>query len=264
MSRPPIWAVDPPGARKPRFTREQIAAAALALADSEGVEALSMRRIADALGAGTMTLYHYIRTKDDLLTLIDDALMAEVVARSMPLPEGWRAGVGRLARASRDTFVRHPWALHALQGARIGPNGLRHVEQSLAAVESLRSDLATKLEVLSIVDDYVFGHVLRVNEATRTGPPDIRTARMINVFTSEQLRSGEFPRLQALIGDDEPMTAFTRVADHMMGDHRFDLGLEALLDGLTARLGLRGQNEPPRAERARPRRRARSRRGFPR
>jgi AcrR family transcriptional regulator len=262
MSRPPIWAVDPPGTRKPRFTREQIAAAALALADSEGFEALSMRRIADALGAGTMTLYHYVRTKDDLLTLIDDALMAEVVARSVPLPDGWRAGVGKLARATRDTFVRHPWALHSLQGARIGPIGLRHVEQSLAAVESLRGDLATKLEVLSIVDDYVFGHVLRVNEATRTGPPDVRTARMINTFTSDQLRGGDFPRLQALIGDDEPMTAFTRVADHMMVDHRFELGLEALLDGLTARLALRDGTRG--AERTRRGGRARSRRGFPR
>src|SRR3954471_10641131 len=165
MSRPPIWAVDPPGTRKPRFTREQIAAAALALADSEGFEALSMRRIADALGAGTMTLYHYVRSKDDLFTLIDDALMAEVVARSVPLPDGWRAAVAKLARASRDTYVRHPWAMHSLQGARVGPNGLRHVEQSLAAVESLRGELPTKLEILSIVDDYVFGHVLRVNEA---------------------------------------------------------------------------------------------------
>jgi AcrR family transcriptional regulator len=262
MSRLPIWAVEPPGARKPRFTREQIAAAALALADSEGFEALSMRRIAEALGAGTMTLYHYVRTKDDLLTLIDDALMAEVVARSVPLPDGWRAAVGKLARATRDTYVRHPWALHALQGARIGPNGLRHVEQSLAAVEPMRCDLGTKLEILSIVDDYVFGHVLRVNESTRSGPPDARTARMINVFTSEQLRSGDFPRLQALIGDDEPMTAFTRVADHMMGDHRFDLGLEALLDGLTARLGLRDATRG--GQRAQPGGRARSRRRIPR
>ena len=238
VSRAPIWVVHPPGTRKPRFTREQIAASALALADKEGFDALSMRRIAEDLGAGTMTLYYYIRTKDDLLALIDDALMAETVARTWPLPKPWRAAVAKLARATRDTFVRHPWALHSLQGARVGPNNLRHMEQSLEAVASLTCSMQVKLELLSIVDDYVFGHALRVNETTTVPPPDSKTTRLINEFTVQLLEAGDYPRLQAIIGDDEPMTAFTKLAKHMTGDERFDIGLEALLDGLTVHLGL--------------------------
>lgn len=228
----------PPGARKPRFTREQIAAAALALVDRDGFEALSMRRLADELGAGTMTLYHYVRTKDDLLTLIDDALMAKVVTRSQPLPDHWRAAVAKLARATRDTFVDHPWALVSLQGARVGPNGLRHIEQSLAAVASLPCDQSTRFELLLIVDDYVFGHVLRTNDAMTTPALDAETAQLINEFTREQLRDNEFPQLEALIGGDEPMTAFSKLSEHATGNARFELGLEALLDGLALRFGL--------------------------
>src|SRR5262249_21982259 len=97
MSNPrdaaPIWARPEPGSRRPRFTREQIAAAALAIADAEGMEAVSMRRVAADLGAGTMTLYHYVRTKDELIALMDDAIVGEVLLPDDELPRGWRAAM---------------------------------------------------------------------------------------------------------------------------------------------------------------------------
>src|ERR1043165_2465523 len=95
LQPPPIWVHPAPGSRRPKLTREQIATCALAIADAEGFDAVSMRRIAEELGVGTMTLYYYVRTKDDLLALIDDALMAEVVARTVPLPGGWRPAVAK-------------------------------------------------------------------------------------------------------------------------------------------------------------------------
>ena len=79
VERLPIWLRAEPVRRKPRFTREAIAAAAFAIADAKGFEAVSMRGIAAKLGAGTMTLYHYVRTKDDLVALMDDALMGEIL-----------------------------------------------------------------------------------------------------------------------------------------------------------------------------------------
>ncbi len=153
MSKGPIWAVAAPGSRKPRFSREQIAKTALALADSEGFEALSMRRVAEELGAGTMTLYYYVRTKEDLLTLVEDALMGEIAEACEPLPKAWRAAVTKLARATRATCTRHAWALRAVTGLRVGPNGLRHIEQSLQAVAGIDLPLEQKLAILSIVDD---------------------------------------------------------------------------------------------------------------
>ena len=74
-----VWTRAERSSRKPRFNRDDIAAAAIRIADTEGFEAVSMRRLAAELDAGTMSLYHYVRTKDELLTLVVDALLAEVV-----------------------------------------------------------------------------------------------------------------------------------------------------------------------------------------
>src|ERR1700749_1700255 len=88
----PIWVRPAPGQRKPTLSRERIAATALQIADAEGFEAVSMRRIASELGAGTMTLYHYVKTKDELIALVGDTIMGELVIGADELPDGWRAG----------------------------------------------------------------------------------------------------------------------------------------------------------------------------
>lgn len=239
MSKAPIWAVAAPGSRKPRFTREQIARAALEIADSEGFDALSMRRVAEKLGAGTMTLYYYVRTKDDLLTLVEDALMGEIVAACEPLPKAWRAAVIKIAASSRDAFVKHAWALRSLHGVRVGPNNLRHIEQSLQAFANVDIPIRHKFEILSIVDDYTFGHCLRVNEAMTEVAPDRKTVNAMNELMKRYLADHEHPQLDAMIGDEEPIVAFERHSDAMTDDYRFEIGLDALLDGLTKRFKLK-------------------------
>jgi len=230
--RAPIWARPVPGARQPRLTREQIAQAALALADAEGFAAVSMRRVAQQLDAGTMTLYYYVKTKDDLVALMEDAIMAEVVVPADQLPPGWRAGLTAIANTSRDVFMRHPWALYSLQGARLGgPNVLRHIEQSLAVVADTPLDIEGKLWLLSIVDDYVFGHVLRVNEAW-IHPMDNKVLTSVTEFFTAQLATGDYPHLQNMLGGDDLISAFSRFARSMSTDARFDAGLTALLDGM--------------------------------
>jgi len=232
----PIWARPAPGTRQPRLTREQIAQAALAIADSEGFAAVSMRRVALELDAGTMTLYYYVKTKHDLVALMDDAMMAEVVLPPDQLPAGWRAGLTAIARASRDVFVRHPWALYSLRGAGVGgPNGLRHIEQSLAAVADVALDIEGKLWLLSIVDDYVFGHVLRVSEAW-THPMDHKVLTSITEFFTAQLATGDYPHLANMLGGEDVISAFSRIARSMADDARFDAGLAALLDGMELRI----------------------------
>lgn len=233
--RTPIWTRPAPGTRQPKLTREQIAEAALAIADSEGFAEVSMRRVAAELDVGTMTLYYYVKTKDDLIALMDDAISAAMVLPEDEIPPGWRAGITRLAGATRDAFLRHPWALYLLQGARIGPNGLRHIEQSLRIVEDAPFDTKGKLRLLSIVDDYVFGHVLRVSEAD-AHPMDPKVMKVIAEFMAQQLETGAYPRLAALIGDESVLTMFARFARWMTEDERFELGLTALLDGLEAQL----------------------------
>ncbi|HTX84110.1 MAG TPA: TetR/AcrR family transcriptional regulator [Streptosporangiaceae bacterium] len=225
----PIWTRPEPSARSLRFSRQQIAAAALEIADAEGFDAVSMRRIARSLGAGTMSLYRYIATKDDLLALIGDALLGEALVPG-ELPADWLDAIAAVARETRRAYLRHPWAIRlvqregAVQAALAGPNGLRHVEQSLSALSGAPMNARAKLDVLAIVDDYVFGHLMR-----SASTPDPEPAG-IDDFVRSQLASGSFPQLA---------TAMTPidVASFAGADQeaRFELGLSMLLDGIAAR-----------------------------
>ena len=198
----PIWSHPEPGGRKPRFSRDQIAAAALAIADAEGFEAVSMRRIAAALGAGTMTLYHYVRTKEDLVALMDDALMGEVLVPPGELPTGWREAIAAVARRTRAVFVRHPWALVSLLAAPPGPNGMRHFEQTLEAMADAPFDDREKLELVAVIDDFVFGHVLRAGAASAAvGPEAVAAARALG---EARLATGEYPRTATLYRGKDP------------------------------------------------------------
>jgi AcrR family transcriptional regulator len=233
----PIWTRPEPGARRPRFSREQIAAAALAIADAEGFDAVSIRRIAAALDAGTMSLYRYISAKSDLVALMDDAIMGESLIDG-ELPSDWREALALIARKTREALLRHPWAVQALQGAgaasqdgAFGPNGIRHFEQSLAALATAPLDTTAKLDLITLVDDYVFGHVLRAGEQqARFGEDDPGHAAEIAGYIQRQIATGQFPHLEKLTHDPAAQT----LADPGRVDVRFERGLRALLDGAAA------------------------------
>ncbi|HXS98324.1 MAG TPA: TetR/AcrR family transcriptional regulator [Candidatus Limnocylindrales bacterium] len=176
--------------QKSRLTREKIAAVALAIADKEGFEAVSMRRIAQELNAGTMSLYYYIKTKDDLIAAMDDALMAEALLPT--LPKGWKRAIVEIARRTHALFLRHPWALTAMLSAPPGLNAMRHMEQCLEALAETSMTGAEKFTLLAMIDDFVFGHALR--EAADRSKIDRR-------FAAAQLRSGAFPRLREMAGE---------------------------------------------------------------
>lgn len=234
--RQPIWTRPEPGARRPSLTRDAIAVAALQIADEEGFEALSMRRVATRLGVGTMSLYHYIRTKDDLLALMDDRLMAEVLIPDEEMPAGWRDGLAELARRSCAAWLRHPWTLIHLAGARVGPNGMRHMEQSLAAITELGLPPAQQLELITLVDDYVIGYVMREQELVgmqRDGS-EVEELELMSGYMAEQMATGEYPHLRAFVGADEHdmVGAWQRIAAEAFGSERFERGLARLLDGI--------------------------------
>jgi AcrR family transcriptional regulator len=225
-----IWDRPEPAARRPRFSRDQIAAAALAIADSEGFEAVTMRRIAGALGAGTMSLYRYIETKDDLLALIDDAILGEAVV-SGELPADWRDAIALIARRSVQAYLRHPWAIQALQGrsapsGAAGPNALRHFEQCLAALARSPLSQPARLDLLGIVDDYVYGHALRAAELAERAPESNDAAAMLAHIQS-RLPAADFPQLAALAAG----TAARSLADPGLLEARFELGLRFIIDG---------------------------------
>lgn len=191
------------------MTREKIAAVALAIADREGFEAVSMRRVAQEMNSGTMSLYYYVKTKDDLMAVMDDALMGEALLPS--LPKGWRRAIMAIAKRTHAVFMRHPLALAAMLSAPPGLNAMRHMEQCLEALAEAGMTGKQKITLLATVDDFVFGHALR--EAAADAAVDTE-------FAAAQLATGAFPRLQQVFGGG-------RIDARK---DRFETGLRALLD----------------------------------
>jgi AcrR family transcriptional regulator len=233
-----IWLRPEPNDRRPRFNREQITAAVLKIADEEGFESLTMKRIAEELDCGTMTLYYYVRTKADLVALMHDAILAEILLPQ--LPAGWREAVSAIARRTRDVLLAHPWSVASLNDAQFGPNAMRHMEQSLAALDALDLDPQAKLAFWGIVDDYVFGSALHTVEAlTRVAAAKDNPTLLADAMTfgRQQLATGQFPRLatldqmhsalKQLARDRKPTPPITTVLSA-----QFERGLKAILDGL--------------------------------
>ncbi len=234
-SDPPgtIWTRPEPGVRGAAHSRQEIAAAAIALADAEGFGAVSMRRVAAELGAGTMTLYHYVRNKDELLELIADAIMGELLVPDGDLPADWREAMAEIARRTYGVFQRHPWTIEARPATEGGPNGLRHFEQSAQAASGTGLDRAGVFDVIFIVDDYVFGAVLRRNMVFTDGG------------VSDEWIENQFKRLPGIDAEthpwlsefyDDPERTIQEVVDVINDETRFERGLQILLDGIERRI----------------------------
>ena len=194
---------------KIRLTREKIAQMALAIADKEGFEAVSMRRVAQELKVGTMSLYYYVKTKDDLMAVMDDALMGEALLPS--LPKDWKRAMLAIAKRTHAVFMRHQWAPASMLKVPPGLNAMRHMEQCLEALAETSMTKREKITLLFTIDDFVFGHALR--EAAPDAEIDVEFARA-------QLAKGAFPRTAELFGAG-------RIDANK---NRFEQGLRALLD----------------------------------
>lgn len=192
-----------------------------------------MRRVAQELGAGTMTLYHYVANKDELVTLMVDAVMGELLVAEGELPSGWRPATAAIAKRSREVLRRHRWLLDRLGDGRPGPNALRHFEQSLQAMAGAGISSRAMFEAIVLVDEYVFGFAIReaqeAAEHERGWAPDVRE------FFQRELESDEFPRVTEFLGEDIDV-AMDRVAEVFFEPGRFERGLERLLDGIEAGL----------------------------
>jgi AcrR family transcriptional regulator len=220
---------------QPALNREQIVRAAIAIADAEGFEAATMRRIASELGVGTMSLYWYVPNKDNLLELMRDELMGEV---KMPDPpsDDWRANLRQIAYETRANMKRHPWMFAIFASIpSVGPNLMRHVDLSLGAIDGLGLDLETMFGIISVVDDYTLGFTLgEVNQEvarTRIGltPEELRAQWVENLkpFTRQEIATGKYPRLARMENDS---------FDFLDLDRIFEFGLQCVLDGIAKRI----------------------------
>ena len=220
--------------RARRLDRGDIVNAAMAIADAEGTEAVSMRRIAKELQVGVMSLYWYIDSKEDLHRLMLEAVQAEFEA---PEPSGdWRADLAAHARNTRAAIHRHAWAIDYIgAGPPSGPNDARNADQLIAAFDGAGLDPATTLRALMTVSTYVMGAALReiqeirwhraAEEAGEEG-----AAAAFAEFDREVHGTGRYPHLAKLLDAGiDPDAPETR-------DERFEFGLSCVLDGIAARI----------------------------
>jgi AcrR family transcriptional regulator len=201
---------------KPALTLEQIADAAIAIADAEGLAAVSMQRVAADLGYTKMSLYRYLPGKAELVAaMLERGLGAPP---SLDAGAGWRAGLTAWAQALVDAYAGHGWALEATSGPRpVGPNELAWTEQALRVLpEGLTG--AERMDVIATVA----GHVRMVaGQAGRSGRPEAELeASMARALTEHADR---YPAVAAAIAD---------IAARGGAEQAFSFGLERILDGL--------------------------------
>jgi hypothetical protein len=183
-----------------------------------------------------------VRTKGDIVALMQDAILAEVLIPGPELPSHWRDAVAAIARRTRQVLLAHPWSLATLGDAQFGPNAMRHIEQSLAALEHTALSPRDRLAFFAIVDDYVVGNALHTVESTsraHAAAADPALTANAMAFGAQQLATGDFPQLAALSEQLTRGDARQTAAPSMTGDAltaQFETGLQALLDGLDARM----------------------------
>jgi AcrR family transcriptional regulator len=223
-----LWGTKPPPGRgrKPGMTVETIVAAAIELADADGLDGVSMRRVADSLGAGTMSLYRYVPSKAEL----HDLMLDTVIGEDPPLgaTAGWRDGLERFARASLDGYRRHPWLLRAsLTRGAMGPNQAAVLDAVLAATAGTRLQGGERMAVVGLVAGYVRGVAQQLADTTRTekdtGVSDEQFWSDLAPLLDSHLDAERYPALTALWRD----TALDWVEP-------FEFGLRRVLDGVEA------------------------------
>lgn len=223
--------------RRGHLSREQIVAAAIEIAKEEGVAGLSMRKVAARLGVGTMSLYHYVHTKRELLALMDDAIMGELVIPEDEMPVGWRDRIALIARLSLAAWMRRPWMLELVGDFRITENGLRHFDQTIGALDGLEIDPALKIEIMVQVDDYVFGFVVRESAIDHERLIESGEFAETTEFVEAAIQTGGFPHVAAMVDPERDfMEQWLDVVGRVYDQGRFERGLNRLLDGIEAEL----------------------------
>jgi AcrR family transcriptional regulator len=190
--------------RPPAHTREAVVATAIGVADAEGLSALTMRRVASALGSGTMSLYTYVSERDALLELMIDAVIAE---QPLPPPTGdWRADLAAFARDQRVLMHRHPWLPAALTGRRtMGPNMLRALDHALALLAPSGLPPRACMESFALVSGFVASHVgYEVAQLQALGrTDDVAEFAASNArYLAAALESGTYPHLARAMAAD--------------------------------------------------------------
>lgn len=205
------------------LSRQRVLDTAMALADRDGIDALTMRSLADALDVKPMSLYHHVANKEAILDGIVDAVFAEI---DMPRPgDDWMPAMRQRARSARQVLARHPWAL-TLLNSRVNPGyaTLRHHDAVIGTLRAGGFSVAMAAHAFSLIDSYVYGFALQEATLPFEGPD---TAGPVAQEMLAHFPTDDFPHLTEL------MVQHVMQPGYDYG-REFDFGLQLVLDGLAA------------------------------
>ena len=229
----------PQPANVPRapLSKERVLEAAIALAVRDGIESLTMRKLADELGAGAMSLYHYVPNKEELLDEMVDIVFGEIELPSTDVD--WRAALRRRAISTRDVLNRHRWAVGLMESRTTpGPASLRLHDAVLACLREAGFSIELTIQAYSVQDAYIYGFALQEKSLP------FESADEAAAVAAEQVR--EFAELaderrMAELAEEFPYLAEV-VAGHVAKvgydfNEAFEYGLDLILDALEQRRG---------------------------
>ena len=204
-----------------RLSRERVVRGAIAHADAGGLEALTMRNLAEELEVAPMALYRHVANKDDLIDAMIDAVFSEI---SLPLGGAdWRTAMRQRAISVREALSRHRWAIGLMESRRSpGPANLRHHDAVIGKLRAAGFDIAMAAHAYSLLDSYIYGFAL-----TKLNLPFDTSVEIADVAQSmlEPFPANEYPNLV------EILTEHVMKPGYDYGDE-FEYGLDLILDGL--------------------------------
>ena len=195
---------------------------AVAIADADGITALTIRSLAQHLGVKPMSLYYYVANKSEILDAIVDVIFTEI-----DLPSGvggWRSQISRRANSTREVLRRHSWAIGLLESrASPGPATLRHHDAMIGTLRGAGFSVRMTAHAYALIDSYVYGFALQEAALPFDGPD---TATSVGVPMMEQFAAGDYPHLRELATEHVFQPGYD-FADE------FDFGLDLILDALS-------------------------------
>src|SRR3954462_2056207 len=212
-----------PSATRAPLSRERVLETAIALADQHGLEAFSMRKLADELGVAAMSLYHHVPSKDQWLDAMIDVVFSEIEPPSTG--EEWQTAMRKRAVSTREALRRHPWAVGQMEGRSThGPANLRLHNAVLGCLRAAGFSLEMTVHAYSVQDAYIYGFALQEQDMSPETSEDFAAEAGRQMQDYEAVLA-DFPNLREVVGGYVATHGYDYATE-------FVFGLDLILDGL--------------------------------
>jgi AcrR family transcriptional regulator len=206
-----------------RLSRERVLEAAVALAARDGIESLTMRKLADELGAGAMSLYHHVPNKEQLLDGMVDIVFGEI--ELPPTDVDWKTAMRTRAVSTREVLARHPWAIGLMEGRTThGRSNLSLHNAVLGCLRAAGFSLEATVHAYSVLDAYIYGFALQERDMSSESADDFAAEAQRQMREYEAVLA-DYPHLVEVVGGHVARAGYDYATE-------FVFGLDLILDGL--------------------------------